>query len=78
MAEVNVENVTVFIHHNVIWVAIANTKNKSGNAITGTRMSESLDRLVVPLQFYKQKLLNFPIKFVTVEILLTLVLYFSL
>ena len=50
MAKVNVENVTIFIHHNIVRITVANTQNKCGNAVPSTRMSESLNRQVVPLK----------------------------
>lgn len=40
MTEINVEKMTVFLHHNVVVVSVTDTKDVSGHTITSTRSSE--------------------------------------
>lgn len=47
MAKVNVENVALFIHHNVVGISIANAKNERGHAISRTAVRERFDGLQI-------------------------------
>lgn len=40
MAKVNVKNIAILVHHDVVRIAVANAEYESGNAVAGTGMSE--------------------------------------
>ena len=48
-AEVNVEEVTMFIDHQVFQVSIANTKEVSGGTIPSCGVDESIKDILEPL-----------------------------
>lgn len=50
MTKIDVENLAVLVYHDIVRVAVTNTKNKSGHTIASTRMSESFDGLSVSIE----------------------------
>lgn len=49
VAKINVEDVAVFVHHDVIRIPVTDSQDERGHAITSTRVGERFDGLLVSI-----------------------------
>ena len=49
VTEVYVEDIAIFVDHNIVRIAVPDAQNESGHAVTSARVGERLNRLIIPV-----------------------------